>query len=118
MYKDLPIIKISVIRGNDKIVQLRNIVVNGVNLNFTDLNPMVQFKSVVDSNINVSFDKTIDNGGMEVTDESLKLIFKKETANLQISKYYGDLLVTIDDKNATIVRFELDLTGAVTTDNR
>lgn len=114
MYKDLPVLKIDVIRGNDKTIQLRNIVVNNVTLDFTDINPRVQFKSIVDADITPVFDKTVDNGGMIVTNESITLLFAKETNKLQMGKYFGDLLVNINDKEVTIVRFDLYLSGVVT----
>lgn len=115
-YDELPLITIDAKRGEDSKVVFTGISLDGDSKNFTDLCPKIQFKKAVDACRYLDFELTEENGGLTIEPNRLILFFDGRDLNkLEISKYYGDLLMTIDGGNVVGPRFQLNLTGTVTT---
>lgn len=117
-YDELPLITIDATRGSEwQKVVLQNITVDGNLIDLTAVCPAVQFKSVNSFFAPVDFELTVENGGMVITPNSITLVFGSDRTKYPKRKYYGDLLMKVLDKDATILRFEFILDGVITRRN-
>ena len=114
-YKQIPLISIKIIRGNTKRHTIQGIKVNGEYIDLTTVCPKVQFKTSVDAGRYVDFAMSVENGRMEVAPDRVTLKFGRDTQQYLSKLYYGDLYVKLGDIDAHILRYEIELTGIVTT---
>lgn len=93
---------------------MQNITVDGNLIDLTAVCPAVQFKSVNSFFAPVDFELTVENGGMVITPNSIMLVFAKDKTVYPKNIYYSDLLMKINSKDATILRFRFILEGVIT----
>lgn len=114
-YSKIPLIKIKIPRGQTEKIAFVDLSLDGTPIDFTDTCPKVQFKSTLNPMMAFDFELNEGNGGLIIEPDRLTLVFGRITSNLWRNIYYGDLILTINGDDIVGPRFELDLSGTVTT---
>lgn len=114
-YSKIPLIKRKISRGETERISFIGLTLNNDPIDFTDTCPKVQFKSTLNPMMHFDFELTEDNGGLIIEPGTLTLVLGRVTSNLYRNRYYGDLLVKINDDDVILARFEFELSGTVTT---
>lgn len=117
-YEELPLVPIYIKRGNTKRLWFEGFTLDGEPIDLTTTCLKVQFKTAVDALRYIDLELTEDNGGLEITPDTLVMNFRRETFKVQQNILYGDLLMKINNEDHTIIRFEIKLSGVVTTKNK
>lgn len=114
-YDELPLIEIRTTRDSEwQEFVMQDVTVDGGLIDLTTVCPAVQFKSVNSFFAPVDFELTVENGGMVITPNRITLVFDKDKTVYPKNVYYGDLLMKVSGKDATILRFRFILEGVIT----